>query len=652
MKNSLFKMPKHRYSLRTPSFTDRFLASLFDFIIFAPIFSFILLPLMQNFEKIWSVGFQNFEFVIFLAVLVVYTCFLAIIFQAASLFWFRTTPGKFFFKLRVVNESGDRLSLHQSFLRSIFWVLEFFFLGIPFLEILSHPQRRAIHDRVSGTMVITIKEKEDLGPHPVERHFIRQVLMLGSVAFASWIFVFTNYFLKLAERGEFKKAELEEAGYLCEDVTSHVKKKEIRMEKALALYLADEISKECLLTEADFVFWQPVPLHRDWAYLAKGYASKLDSTLFEQYLNRVCEENESGDACHLAEYEADAQSQDLEKILVHSTSLSVRVKHTVDAFESGKYGLAEAGFRKLKEVDGFKSFALKGLMKTLWAENRKESSEGVYMAAFEDFKDDDKAEIAAWSCHEQMDQACNSELKRACEDLKVQLGNSGHLDSFTALALIRENECRKSSTQDWRKYQSLFQKKKDLYQYVRAIVSESDISPMEREGILEDLAFRKAHVSPQFLRRMAVVELAKSMKSPRSIDQVVDFLKERKNQDLTWIKTYQETVLRLASLERKVELAKVIDLPGASVADKFIASDFKIKALYLAKDFDRLKGVLATYESREVSRTPASAAHRTNSNRELLDKIKIQKIQNDLETYFRHKKNPPQIRSSADKDFP
>jgi uncharacterized RDD family membrane protein YckC len=63
----------------------------------------------------------------------------------------QTTPGKYFFKMRVVPYEPalgqTRLTFGQSFLRALLWNIEFCLLGLPWLEVFSDPKRRLLHDR-------------------------------------------------------------------------------------------------------------------------------------------------------------------------------------------------------------------------------------------------------------------------------------------------------------------------------------------------------------------------------------------------------------------------------------------------------------------------------------------------------------------------
>lgn len=627
------QMDKQRFRAKTENNSahiapvlDRFLAFVFDLIIFSPLFGLLLTPMWAPIEKLQAGASQNLELIVFCVGLIFYGLFLVIIFQTFAIFWFQTTPGKYFFKIKVASENGLPITFHQALLRSFFWCVELVFLGIPFFEVASDMKRRPIHDRVAGTLVLTLKGAIDKGPHPLERHFIRQVLLITTVALFSWVFLFLGHFYKLAESGDFKKTELEAEEYLCPEVSSLIGKKEHRIDKAIAFFIADEIQAECLHSEADFVLWRPDSSQNDWAYLAKAYLVKKNPEIFEAYLNRVCEENEEGDACKIAQYEANPNDQGLGKDLIDKY-LTAKVLDSISSFEAGNYSTAEKKFAELSKVKGFDYFSKSGLVKSLWALNKQERSMGAYQAAIDGFSLDNQLELAAWTCHEQLDEACNATVKPACEDLKsiLQKDNNSS-DAFTSLALIRENECRGVANQDWRKFHALFEKKKDLFNFVRAIVNESKISPEQRNAILEDLAFRKTSVSPQFIRRMAVVALSERMQSRRQIEKVVEFLKLRKKKDLSWIKSYQRALHKLAELGQKKELSELLDLPGDELSLAYNLEEQKAQALILAKDFSSLEKRLGG------GRSPASVSSGD-------DKISIE----DLKEYF-HKKREPQLK--------
>lgn len=66
-----------------------------------------------------------------------------------------TTPGKRACHLRIVDaQSGERMSVTQSMLRTFGYLLTFATLGAGFLWVFFNPKKQALHDRIANTVVI------------------------------------------------------------------------------------------------------------------------------------------------------------------------------------------------------------------------------------------------------------------------------------------------------------------------------------------------------------------------------------------------------------------------------------------------------------------------------------------------------------------
>lgn len=64
------------------------------------------------------------------------------------------TPGKMFFKIRVVNRDHHPLNWQASLLRTLGYLLSGpLLMGLGFLLIVLHPSKKALHDLISGTWV-------------------------------------------------------------------------------------------------------------------------------------------------------------------------------------------------------------------------------------------------------------------------------------------------------------------------------------------------------------------------------------------------------------------------------------------------------------------------------------------------------------------
>lgn len=64
------------------------------------------------------------------------------------------TPAKRLVCLKVVSMDGEPLSVRQALLRTVGYFFSSGFLGFGFLMAVLHPRRRALHDLLSGTIVV------------------------------------------------------------------------------------------------------------------------------------------------------------------------------------------------------------------------------------------------------------------------------------------------------------------------------------------------------------------------------------------------------------------------------------------------------------------------------------------------------------------
>ena len=534
-------------------------------------------------------------------VCVLFFCILSILFETLFLALLGATPGKYFFKIRVVSLRG-RLHFSQALLRTFIWHMELFLL-FPYLEIFSDSMRRPLHDRAAGTMAITLKSQGDQGPQGMESHFVRQFLLITSMSLLAWVIFFGGQLYHWAIRGEFKKSELETSDFLCASVTSAVKSEDNRLDKALALFLADEISEECLAAEADFVLWVPDESEKSWAYLAKGIVHKFDSDQYEAYLDKTCQTEEEGEACKIAQHEANPGEFPLPK-----ESSTASILEVTETFEKGHYIEAEKQFQALSKLEGFETFSQSGMVKSLWAQNKIERARGAYQNVVDHMPKSQNLELSAWICHEELDRSCSQEAVEACENLKEAMREKkGQIkESFVALALIREKECRQSNQFRYSQFTTLFEERKDLWKFTHAIAKDTLVGQDERSRILEDLAFRKESVRPAFIRRMALQQwVEKFMKSETDFLKIAQFLKEKKVKDLSWVKVYSKALQTFVKSRSQKAIKEIIDLPTGEMIASFYLHVPQLQAHYLLQNYDRAQVLLQSLQA-PGSRTPAS----------------------------------------------
>jgi uncharacterized RDD family membrane protein YckC len=595
------KTSKSRF--RIAPVVDRFLAFVFDVVIFTPVFSFLLAGVFRKLELIYFTSPESTEFLVLCGVVFFFVMILTVLTQSFFLLIMGATPGKYFFKLKVISISEEDPELHssQAFLRSFLWTVEFLFFCFPFLEIFSEFQRRPLHDKAAGTMLVTLKKESDPGPQAVESMFVRQMLLAIGIGVFCWGGVKVVHFYSMAIRGEFKKLDLESSDYLCSSVSRSVKDSDNRLDQALALFLADEISEDCLESEIDFVLWKADDSEKAWAYLAKGILKKSDLDLYEAYLEKACEADEAGAACEIAQHEADPKGHELPPN--GQTSMVLRASLQ---FEAAHYEEAQKLFVALSQKDGYENYSRQGLVKVFWAQNKIEKSRGAYENVIHQMSSGQRRELAAWICHEELDRNCSSQAVSACEDLRLEFSQSQEQihESFVGLALIREKECRKLSGDNGNRFRDLLENKKDLADFVSAITSDFKDDAEKKRKILSDLAFRKETVRPVFLRRMALQQWASGIKTDEEFEKAIQFLKEKKVRDLSWFKIYQNTVSSMIKMRSEKNLKTISGLPSKEEIAVYHLENLQIQAFYIAQDFHKAWELMSPLSG--LSRGPAS----------------------------------------------
>lgn len=570
-----FSLPKQPpSSFRIPPILDRLFAFVFDCVIWTPIIGFILAGIFRKLEMIRYIAPFSFESMVLFGVCLVFVGILHILLTTVFLYFWKATPGKYFFKMQVISLSGD-LRFSQCFLRSVVWAFEAVFLFLPFLEVLGERWRRPIHDRAAGTLVVTLKKEGDLGPHSFETQFVRQFLLAASLTVMTWVIFVSGHFYQLAVKGEFKKSELESEEYLCVEVTDAIEEGEERIDKALALYLADEVSEQCLAAEADFALWNLDEGQKSWAYLAKGIISKSDKNQFEAYLEKACE-SDRGLACEIAKQQANPHKYKLPE--ESETALVLKVAQD---FEKAHYFETERKFSEFSKKSGYETFSQAGLIKSFWAQNQVEKAQGAYQSVVHFFQPTAKIELAAWICHEQLDRQCSQEAIEACEDLKTALkpARSSIQEPFVALALIREKECRQTDQYRYSQFKELFQQRPDLLHYVNAISRSAPLDRERRAAILHDLAFRKQAVRPLFVRRMALQAwVADYLRSEKDFQEVALFLKDKKVKDLSWVKVYAKALPVMLQANAQKTIREIVDLPTEEIIENYNLKSYQTQA--------------------------------------------------------------------------
>jgi len=364
---------------------DRFLALVIDFLIFSPVVSLIGAGLLKKSKALFMLNPQSVEgfflWMFFVALAFLFTSFLQ------SVFWlgWQATPGQMFMQLRVVSYPGDenkRLSYAQCFLRAVLWNISFVMIAVPFLDVLGHPLRRALHERASDTMVVTLKNSSDPGPVALESRFVgtwMRFFFVGLGLFAALFVMKSVDTLKSQLISKTTAPDISCTNTVVADLDGTK-----RLDVSLSLFLLDNFSAECLKKEADIAIWSGLDEGSlGLAYLAKSLTVD-DLATQKQYVEKSCAESDV-EVCELAKFLADEDAGKNGKVEFASSNLiSTQVISLQTDIERGRY------LEALKQIEAVQK-----------EEALSESLEKIYVRAIwslrEDMKSPKKSRLPASS---------------------------------------------------------------------------------------------------------------------------------------------------------------------------------------------------------------------------------------------------------------
>ena len=476
-----------RSVLGCASANDRFLAFFLDLLFFLPLNGFVFSLLFKKIETIYYHSPQSTEFIVLLGMAVVGITSLVILSRSLFQFYIGATPGQYLMKLRVVvypkNSNGqnrnnaeyEKPSFYQLLVRNWIWSLQCFAMLFPFLEILGHDERRALHDKASETWMISLKtDRLSQSPHAIEQHFVRQFFLLSGLVVLFWGGLSLSFLYSKVVDGEFKKSELEKENYLCSQVTENLSEKSLRIDKAIALYLAGSVSKQCLENEADFLLWQ-VGLQKNdsklsWSYLAKGLLNKNNEELIKSYLNKSCENNDKSEPCLLSQIYLQRQQavdttesknrnpassnktqpSDLKKrwlsMLEQQDSETAQVTKMSLLFDSSKTKDMHAVIQSLAQKSGYDSFLQRMHVQLFWYNQQFDEARGAYQIGVYSWPTTHRVQAALWLCEQELAIGCTGSKSAGCYDWSELTHEIYKEKSYQLSDLLKDSQFQSAMT--------------------------------------------------------------------------------------------------------------------------------------------------------------------------------------------------------------
>jgi len=236
------------------------------------------------------------------------------------------------------------------------------------LEILGHPLRRAFHERVSDTLVISHKQEPVDLPLAVETRYISSTL---------WIFFGFMFVMGLALMGKAYKTALLEglAGKKtimqasCANVPTGLYQGQKRLDVALALYFAEEVEGTCVYTEAQKAVWTLEGEDKALGNLAMSLISE-DEKEAAAYRENICAESEKSEACAIVKY-LSSKDKDRDNLL-RRAGLGLVASRTLllkESMDKQNYASAVGLIKDLESITPLEGFLNKKLVKAAWVLN-------------------------------------------------------------------------------------------------------------------------------------------------------------------------------------------------------------------------------------------------------------------------------------------
>lgn len=363
----------HKLAIPIAAVPDRLVALVLDFLIFSPVVSLFIAGIIRQAKTHFVLDSFSSEGSV--AVLLIFAAifFITALLQTVFLYFWQATPGQIFLQLKVISypHHQERLSVNQCLVRSILWSLGIIPLAFPFLEVLSHPLRRAFHERASDTMVVTLKKDYDEGPYPIESRFLSSWMRLSflfACLFAVLSFFKTYNSLLLGHYRE--KSDSQEL--YCKELKDLEAEGSARIDAAISFYLINEISPACLEKEAEASLWGDPLQSQELAYLAKYFLNEGQAQ--EKYFEKVCEDA-SAEACALAKSVEDSDA------LKSFENLSPRLWVTKILLSEDKYSKQDYSgnlkiIEELQKEPMFKKRLEKRYVRAVWSLNEKTMAKG------------------------------------------------------------------------------------------------------------------------------------------------------------------------------------------------------------------------------------------------------------------------------------
>lgn len=610
---------------------DRFAAAVIDYLIVLSPFVYLIVAPFQRAMKVSALADDQWGISFAFSLAFIAAAFLIVLYQAICVWRWGATVGKFAMGLRVESVwPTEKINLGQAVTRSFCWLLSCLLLGVPFLAVFANLMRRPMHDRLSDTVVLAVKkEKAVSAPSRHEYSLVRGIY--GAFGFCLSVFVLLQAVLTVSswKREAALIRALEGEDVLCAAVgEAQAEWPEVRGEEAerlnvaMALYAAGQVSRKCLEGEVESLFTaeDESPL----LYLAKAFVHADQSDLSDSYLEKVCSMKEQSDECHFSRVvqaisasEWDEVEQKFKALDRADTEPYILIWGVRQFLRQENFQKAQDFVSRLPNMKALGDFVIPAQAKILWGLNKNNEALGVEMAAYSAVNNAAKLDLAGFMCFEQLWSTCDSMNSKSCTQLSalaVEL-DDGLSDLKTSLAYLRKWECEHKSNINYEPLLAI-----GLHADVRALVLALKTPGTDGFNHLLDDAAIDEEMTGEVSRR--IVERTRS----HGLIKLIAEEWTRSRHTLAWRKVGETLFKKYFEMREYGESLKIADV---IVSNSLTVSKGLLEAAVVAAvrsgQTNRAKKFFAnyaeTYPSGSVlaGRSPASSTEFTEAVKHLRD---------------------------------
>ncbi len=387
------------------------------------------------------------------------------------------TIGQALFSLKTVSLVNTKPMDQYTLVSRTFLTFVSVFLVFPILSILTNRDGRTFYDKIFETLVVSDKPNTKRTDS-----FLPLDKLLGS-SLVLILFVFLSYMSLFFAKNTLKfKSDFVKNSKVCKAITdihqiwTDSKIEESRLDVALAMYSAGELSVECLSKEIEFEF--SVNSNSATAFFAKGLISIENDTKFIKYFKKACAVDPNSSACLVSSwmsfwpnfYEGEVQKIDFSHHPTFVKIWAIKRNH-----QKGNILQLAKILNEMQVPHGMEGFYTEHLLRVKYFTNDTKSFEGVLKIA--ENRNLRPRKLSELYCSIAVSENCEAFAKvKNCNSLTINRETDSHLQNMYYACKGLARNIFSSNTDFENYYLKIAKKEKPLLNELKNIFTDTEAS--------------------------------------------------------------------------------------------------------------------------------------------------------------------------------